>query len=65
VMVRTVDFGSEAAKYGLAAGDEITAVLTATDRTNRYWFTLPGFALLGVLVMLQLGRRKRFRLKAA
>ncbi len=59
VMVRTVDFGSEAAKYGLAAGDEVTAVLSAADRPNRYWFALPGFALLGALILLQLRRRKR------
>jgi hypothetical protein len=57
-MVRTVDFGSESARYGLAAGDEVTAVLTATERLNRYWFALPGFALLAVLVLLQ-RRRKR------
>jgi TRAP-type uncharacterized transport system fused permease subunit len=65
VMVRTVDFGSEAAKYGLAAGDEITAALTAADRPNRYWFALPGFALLAVLVMLQLRRRARARVIVA
>jgi hypothetical protein len=60
VMVRTVDFGSEAAKYGLAAGDEVTAVLTAAERPSRYWFALPGFALLAGMVMLQLRRRKRY-----
>src|SRR6185369_5821371 len=36
--VQTVRFGSEAAKYGVAAGDEITAVLIATQRPSRYWF---------------------------
>jgi hypothetical protein len=25
---------------------------------SRYWFTLPGFALLGIVVLLQLRRRK-------
>jgi TRAP transporter TAXI family solute receptor len=53
------DFGSEAAKYGLAAGDEVTAVLTAADRPNRYWFALPGVALLAVLILLQLRRRAK------
>ena len=66
VMVRTVDFGSEAAKYGLAAGDDVTAVLTAADRPSRYWFALPGFALLAGLVVLQLRRRRlRVRVRVA
>jgi TRAP transporter 4TM/12TM fusion protein len=35
VMVQTVKFGSEAAKYGLAPGDEVTAVLIAAERPSR------------------------------
>jgi hypothetical protein len=57
-MVQTVRFGSEAAKYGLAAGDQITAVLVPADRPNRYWLSIPAFLLLGVIVVLQ-RRRKR------
>jgi hypothetical protein len=58
-MVQTVKFGSEAAKYGLAAGDEVTAVLVAADRPSRYWFALPAVALLGFIVILQWRRRQR------
>jgi hypothetical protein len=58
VMLRTVDFGSEAAKYGLAGGDEVTATLTAADRPSRYWFAIPGFALLAGIIMLQRRRRQ-------
>ena len=59
VSVQTVRFGSEAAKYGLSAGDEITAVLVAADRPSRYWFALPALVLLGLIVLLQLGRKRR------
>src|SRR5690348_9962714 len=65
VMVQTVKFGSEAAKYGLAPGDEVTSVLTAAERPSRYWFALPALALLAIIVMLQLRRRKRPLLKPA
>jgi len=58
VMVQTVKFGSEAAKYGLSAGDEITSVLVATERPSRYWFAVPAIALLAVIVLLQLRRRR-------
>jgi hypothetical protein len=34
-------------------------VLTAADRPNRYWFALPGVALLAVLILLQLRRRAK------
>jgi TRAP transporter 4TM/12TM fusion protein len=59
VSVRTVRFGSEAAKYGLAAGDKITSVLVPADRPSRYWFMIPALALLTVVVLLQLRRRRR------
>ncbi len=57
VTVRAVRFGSEAAKYGLAAGDEITAVLVPADRPARYWFAVPALLLLGGIVALQRRRR--------
>jgi hypothetical protein len=41
-----VSFGSEAAKYGLAPGDEVIAVLAPADRPNRYWFVVPALLLL-------------------
>lgn len=59
VNVTQVKFGSEAAKYGLSAGDKITAVLVPARRPDRYWLTLPAFGLLGAIVLLQLRRRKR------
>jgi TRAP transporter 4TM/12TM fusion protein len=55
--VQTSRFGSQAAKYGLAAGDEITAVLVPADRANRYWLAIPGLLLLAGIVLLQLRRR--------
>jgi TRAP-type uncharacterized transport system fused permease subunit len=58
VMVQTVKFGSEAAKYGLAPGDEVTSVLIPAERPSRYWFALPALALLAIIVLLQLRRRK-------
>ncbi|MBS0534773.1 MAG: TRAP transporter permease [Proteobacteria bacterium] len=64
VMIQTVRFGSEAAKYGLAPGDEVTAVLVAADRPNRYWFALPALLLLAGIVFMQL-RRKAPRLALA
>jgi hypothetical protein len=57
--VQTVRFGSEAAKYGLAPGDTITAVLVKADRPSRYWMAIPAFLLLAVIVLLQLRRRNR------
>jgi MYXO-CTERM domain-containing protein len=61
-MLQTVRFGSEAAKYGLAPGDAITAVLVPADRPSRYWFALPALALLAGIVALQ---RRRQRLRVA
>jgi hypothetical protein len=58
VMVQTVKFGSESAKYGLAPGDEVTSVLIPAQRPSRYWFALPALALLG-LVLLSQRRRSR------
>jgi TRAP-type uncharacterized transport system fused permease subunit len=63
-MVQTVRFGSQAAKYGLAPGDQILAVLIPADRPSRYWFALPALALLAVIVLLQ-RRRRRPALKPA
>ncbi len=58
VMVRQVKFGSEAAKYGLSAGDEVTAVLVPANRPSRYWLAIPAFLVLGAIVFFQ-RRRKR------
>jgi hypothetical protein len=58
VSVQTVRFGSEAAKYGLAAGDKIKSVLVPANRPSRYWFAIPAFVLLTIVVVLQLRRRR-------
>lgn len=56
--VQTVRFGSEASKYGLAGGDKITSVLVPAERMSRYWFIIPALALLTIIVLLQLRRRR-------
>jgi TRAP transporter 4TM/12TM fusion protein len=58
IAVQNVRFGSEASKYGLAAGDQILSVLVPAERMSRYWFTLPALALLLLIGMLQLRRRR-------
>jgi hypothetical protein len=57
VMVQAVRFGSEAAKYGLAGGDEVTSVLVPASRPDRYWLAIPALLLLGLVVALQRRRR--------
>jgi TRAP transporter 4TM/12TM fusion protein len=64
VRVQQVRFGSEAAKYGLAAGDQIIAVLVPAHRPSRYWFAVPAVALLAGIILLQ-RRRGRPRLAVA
>jgi hypothetical protein len=63
-IVQNVRFGSEAAKYGLSAGDEITAVLVPADRINRYWLVIPALVLVGLIVLLQLRRGRAARAAA-
>ncbi len=57
-MVQSARFGSEAAKYGLNVGDQITAVLVPAHRPDRYWLTVPAFLVLALIVFMQ-RRRKR------
>ena len=64
VTISLVSFGSEAAKYGLAPGDQITSVLVPTDRASRYWFAIPALLLLGGVVLLQ-RRRQQLKLVVA
>ena len=63
--IQTSRFGSQAAKYGLAAGDEITTVLVPAQRMNRYWLAIPALLVLAGVVLLQLRRRKPAHAKAA
>jgi hypothetical protein len=64
VTVSLVSFGSEAAKYGLAPGDEITAVFVPANRPSRYWFAIPALLLLAGVILLQ-RRRHQFKLAVA
>jgi TRAP transporter 4TM/12TM fusion protein len=64
VTVKLVSFGSEAAKYGLAPGDEIATVLVPADRPSRYWLVIPALLLLAGIILLQ-RRRQRFELAIA
>ena len=62
VTISLVSFGSEASKYGLAPGDEITAVLVRAQRPSRYWFAIPALLLLAGIILLQ---RRRVQPKLA
>ncbi|TPO04750.1 TRAP transporter permease [Mesorhizobium sp. B1-1-5] len=55
--VGIVRLGSQAAKFGLQPGDEITGIMVPTSRPSRYWFVLPAFLLLGLVFWLQRRRR--------
>jgi hypothetical protein len=59
VTVGSVRLGSQAAKFGLQFGDTVTGVKMPAVRPSRYWFTLPGFLLLGFVFWLQRRRRAR------
>jgi TRAP transporter 4TM/12TM fusion protein len=65
MQVAAVRFGSEAAKFGLSAGDEIKAVYVPADRANPYWTAVPALALLGLIVLLQRRRRAPALMKPA
>jgi len=64
VTVSLISFGSEAAKYGLAPGDEVSAVLVPAHRPSRYWFAIPALLLLAGIILLQ-RRRHQFKLAVA
>jgi TRAP transporter 4TM/12TM fusion protein len=59
LQITAVKFGSEAAKFGLTSGNEIKTVYLPNQRPNPYWMTLPGFAVLGLIIMMQLRRRRK------
>lgn len=63
VSVGVVRLGSQAAKFGLRPGDNITEILVPADRPSRYWFALPAILLLGLIFWLQ--RRRRIAANAA
>jgi TRAP transporter 4TM/12TM fusion protein len=57
VMIQSVRFGSEAAKFGLQQGDEVKAVAVPAIRPSPFWFALPAVALFGLLVWAQRRRK--------
>ncbi|TPI77999.1 TRAP transporter permease [Mesorhizobium sp. B2-8-9] len=56
--VGIVRLGSQAAKFGLQPGDEITGVMVPNDRPSRYWFVLPALCLFGLVFWLQRRRKQ-------
>jgi TRAP transporter 4TM/12TM fusion protein len=58
-MVGQVQFGSYAKRAGLEPGQQILAVKVPADRPSPYLMFIPALALLGVIVVLQRGRRAR------
>ncbi|HEX2338744.1 MAG TPA: TRAP transporter permease [Hyphomicrobiaceae bacterium] len=65
MLVKSVRFGSEAAKYGLSSGDQVLSVLVPADRPNRYWFVIPALLLLAGIALLQHRRRQALPASAA
>jgi hypothetical protein len=65
VMIQSIRFGSEARKNGLQQGDEIKAVVVPAARPSPYWFALPAFLVLGLIVWAQLRRRRYGAVAAA
>jgi TRAP transporter 4TM/12TM fusion protein len=61
VTVGNVRLGTSVAKAGIAPGDTVIAVLTPADRISPYWLTLPAMLLMGLVVWLQLSRRRHHR----
>jgi TRAP transporter 4TM/12TM fusion protein len=59
--IATVAFGSTARKLGLDPGWEVKAVEVRAQRPRKEWVWLPALALLGVVVALQLHRRRASR----
>jgi Domain of unknown function (DUF3394) len=54
-----VQFGSTAEKLGIEQGFEITQIEVPADRPVKEWLFVPAMALLGLIVMVQLRRRRR------
>lgn len=65
VVIDMIGFGSQAEKSGLDFDWTITQVLSEADRPPRELMYLPAFALLGLILLLQRGRRQTQRPAAA
>ena len=58
-LVSMVNFGSIAEKLGMEQGFRITTIEVPADRPAKEWMFIPALALLGLVVLLQRGRRGR------
>jgi len=56
--VGQVRLGSQLAKNGITIGDEITATVVPAERPSRFWFLLPGLAIVGLVAWAQIRRRR-------
>jgi hypothetical protein len=57
VMVANVRLGSSAAKYGILPGDAVLSLAVPSERPSPRWFILPALLLIGLVALLQRGRR--------
>ena len=64
-IVDNVVFGSAAKKQEIDFDFEIVSVEVATDRPGKQWFYLPALLVLGLIIMLQRGRREKTPAAAA
>jgi hypothetical protein len=65
MQVGAIKFGSAAKRVGLESGFVIEHVLLPADRPSKHLVYLPAFAVLAVIVLLQLRRKKAGKLAAA
>jgi TRAP-type uncharacterized transport system fused permease subunit len=59
VQVSQVQFGSAAAKLGMAQGQKIVGIELPADRPVKEWMFLPALALLLLIMLVQLARGRR------
>ena len=59
VLIDNIVFGSAAEKAGLDFDWEIAEIKIEADRPAKEWMFIPAGLLLGLVVLLQRGRRRR------
>jgi TRAP transporter 4TM/12TM fusion protein len=65
LQIGAIKFGSAAKRVGLESGFTIEHVLLPAERPSKHLVYIPAFALLAIVVALQLRRRKAAKLAAA
>jgi TRAP transporter 4TM/12TM fusion protein len=65
VQIGAIKFGSAARRVGLEQGFVIEHVLLPADRPDKHWVYVPALALLGLITLIQLRRRKTAAVPAA